>query len=296
MRRNKPGLADLKKLRQETQPPDDSPPANRPKNLARKRSPFLPPASGPIEPKPVTARSGKAGAKKANVAPAQAHNAVKTGAGGPLGSDAPAVQLSETDRRLFRSAVRYVERIPDPGRVVLAPVLKEHPSILEERRKRAAGILADKPKKRQAPPDEKSPIKDEAGDKQLQKRAARTLSDNYAPATHDQDSRWYLKAGHGTDILRDLKRGKWPIGASLDLHGSNLEDARERFERFLDSCLTHGVKCVHIVHGKGYGSRNGDAVLKATVRRWLTQLDEVIAYTECSETDGGSGAVQVLLK
>ena len=213
-----------------------------------------------------------------------------------------AAQLSETDRRLFRSAVRYVERIRDPGRVLLSPVPQAPASILEERRKRAAGLAADKPKTRQAPFQDEITAKDataganEAAGKPAHKRSPRPLSDNYSPATHDQDDSRYLKPGHGSDILRDLKRGKWPIGASLDLHGSNLEDARERFERFLDSCLTHDVKCVRIVHGKGYGSRNGDAVLKSTVRRWLTQLDEVIAYTECSETDGGSGAVQVLLK
>ena len=146
---------------------------------------------------------------------------------------------------------------------------------------RAAGLESPKQKalKSSSPPRE---------------RKQRALSDDYAPATGD-DSR-YLKAGHGTDVLKHLQRGKWPVGASLDLHGSTLEDARERFERFLASCLDHDIKCVRIVHGKGHGSPEGDAVLKTTVRRWLTQLDEVLAYIECAEADGGAGAVQVLLK
>lgn len=237
MQRNKPGLTDLKKLRQQAQPSE-------------------PAVSTPSPPS------------------------------SPL-ADA-AERLSAADRNLFRHAVRHVEKIKDPGRVLLAPAALAHASILEERRLRAAGIDAPKPRKRGASaPDAASPAPTE--------RKPRPLSDSYAPATHDQDDSRYLKTGHGTDVLRDLKRGKWPIGASLDLHGSTLEDARERFERFLSSCLTHNVKCVRIVHGKGYGSPNGDAVLKATVRRWLAQIAEVIAYVECAEADGGAGAVQVLL-
>jgi DNA-nicking Smr family endonuclease len=53
---------------------------------------------------------------------------------------------------------------------------------------------------------------------------------------------------------------------------------------------------VRIVHGKGYGSKDGEPVLKQTIRRWLTQMEAVSAYAECSERDGGAGAVQVLLQ
>ncbi len=195
--------------------------------------------------------------------------------------------MSEADRQLFLNAVRHVEKIKDPGRLLLPPTAVEHDTILKERRMRAAGLESPQPKKRAATPQER-PRKATSPRK--------PLSDSYASAAHDHDDSRYLKPGHGTDILKDLKRGKWAIGASLDLHGSTVEDARERFERFLTSCLTHDVKCVRIVHGKGYGSRNGDAVLKTTVRRWLTQVDEVIAYIECAEAEGGSGAVQILLK
>lgn len=292
MRRNKPGLADLKKLRQEAQPPDAPPPPAKRQSAARKRSPFMPPASPRPGPEPGSREpEGRAGLRAGGAtAPASAAGSPTNGRS--VSTDASTAQLSDTDRRLFRNAVRYVERIRDPGRVLLAPVPKAPPSILEERRQRAAGFHAEGPKKRPVAAKDKIRTEDNAGGKRL----PRPLSDTYAPAGHDRDDSRYLKHGHGTDILRDLKRGKWPIGASLDLHGSNLEDARERFERFLHSCLTHDVKCVRIVHGKGYGSPNGDAVLKTTVRRWLTQVDEVIAYTECSEADGGSGAVQALLK
>lgn len=280
MQRNKPGLTDLKKLRQQAQPSEPAVSSPKTGRSARKRAPFLPPSSAPVVPAPAEAdRQARKGTARA---PADTPPAAVAAPPSPPLADA-AERLSAADRNLFRHAVRYVEKIKDPGRVLLAPAAVAHASILEERRLRAAGLDGLKPGKpaaaRQAPAE----------------RKPRQLSDTYAPVTHDQDDSRYLKTGHGTDVLRDLKRGKWPIGASLDLHGSTLEDARERFERFLSSCLTHDVKCVRIVHGKGYGSPNGDAVLKATVRRWLTQIAEVIAYVECAEADGGAGAVQVLL-
>lgn len=276
MRRAKLGLADLKKLHQEAQSPDPPSKPAKAKSRARKRSPFLPPSPSSQE---------------------KSEGATRLPAAEPIikaPAATPAFELSEADRRLFLQAVRHVERIKDPGRVLLPPVAVAPDAILEEKRKRAAGLEAAAPVKRKRESKGDEPQKSSGkGGRPTQNRP---LSDNYAPATHDQDDSRYLKAGHGSDILKDLKRGKWMIGASLDLHGATLEDARDRFDRFLTSCLTHDVRCVRIVHGKGYGSRNGDAVLKTTVRRWLTQVDEVIAYTECSEADGGAGAVQVLLK
>src|SRR3546814_8197526 len=93
----------------------------------------------------------------------------------------------------------------------------------------------------------------------------------------------FVRAGCGPDLPRDLKRGKWPMQASLDLHGSTQDEARTRLDQFLQSCLTHRIRCVQIVHGKGFGSKNGAPVLKESVRRWLTQFESVLAYVECSE-------------
>lgn len=295
MRRNKPGLADLKELRRKADAPEPAVAAPRPERIARKRAPFLPPSdSKPIPAErrgPGQAPQGRpAGGRSSTGQPHTSRpSANEQTAAGP---GDPASRLSDEDRKLFRSAVRYVEKIRDPGRVLLAPVATAHASILKERRMRAAGQDAAPAGERERKP---SALR-ETTDSPARTAPSRRLSDTFASAASHQDDSQYLKRGHGTDIIQDLKRGKWPIGASLDLHGSTLEDARERFERFLASCLTHDIKCVRIVHGKGYGSRDGDAVLKTAVRRWLTQIEEVVAYTECAEADGGSGAVQVLLK
>ena len=299
MQRNKKGgqltgsLADLKRLRQQAE--TASQPAKPPvaKRAARKRAPFQMPGSGPKGASEVTTAAGGSGT------PVRQAGTKGVGEAGPESS-----LLNEEDRKLFRSAVRYVDRIRDPGRLLLKPVADAPASILKERRMRAAGIERSKPAKKSAvgPPQDKGtpagPASDPAaqGKRRRGKRPSTPLSDSYAPTSADQDDSSHLKAGHGPDVLRDLRRGKWPIGASLDLHGSTLDDARERFERFIGSCLTHDVKCVHIVHGKGHGSNDGTPVLKTTVRRWLAQMPEVIAYIECAEAEGGAGAVQVLLK
>src|SRR5690606_39152497 len=61
-------------------------------------------------------------------------------ASGGTSLDANTAALTEADRRLFLQAVRHVERIRDPNRVLLPPVAIAAPTILKERRLRAAGL------------------------------------------------------------------------------------------------------------------------------------------------------------
>jgi DNA-nicking Smr family endonuclease len=53
---------------------------------------------------------------------------------------------------------------------------------------------------------------------------------------------------------------------------------------------------VRVVHGKGNGSPGREPVLKAKVRAWLVQKDEVIAFAQAPAQDGGHGALLVLLR
>lgn len=125
-----------------------------------------------------------------------------------------------------------------------------------------------------------------------------SLSDDYIPA-HELESGeelLYLREGHSPDILRKLRRGHWVIQAQLDLHGLVASEARLSVAEFLLHCKKNGLRCVRIIHGKGHGSKNREPVLKQRLRSWLMQRDEVIAYCQAREVDGGSGAVVVLLK
>lgn len=127
---------------------------------------------------------------------------------------------------------------------------------------------------------------------------ADSLSDDYIPA-HELETGeelLYLREGHAPDILSKLRRGHWVIQAKIDLHGLVADEARVYVAEFLTDCKKRGIRCVRIIHGKGLGSRNREPVLKNKLRSWLMQRDEVMAYAQARQADGGSGAVIVLLK
>lgn len=125
-----------------------------------------------------------------------------------------------------------------------------------------------------------------------------SLSDDYIPA-HELESGeelLYLRDGQSPVILSKLRRGHWVVQAHIDLHGLISDEARLYVSEFIADCKKRGLRCIRIVHGKGLGSRNKEPVLKHKLRNWLIQKDEVIAYAQARQTDGGSGAVIVLLK
>ena len=65
---------------------------------------------------------------------------------------------------------------------------------------------------------------------------------------------------------------------------------------FLRDAQRHGLRCVRVVHGKGNGSPGRESVLRDKVRRWLAQKAEVLAYAQARPSDGGAGALVVLLE
>ena len=191
----------------------------------------------------------------------------------PAGQVTPAPPLDASDRALFRQAMRFVQPLPDHGpRARAAHARRDPDALLQARRQHAQGVTAEP---RKAAPSH---------------RLRRT------PAPFDPDAEAFLQTGCGPDLLRGLRRGKWIPQASLDLHGSTLEQALERLDRFLASCLEHDIRCVRIIHGKGIGSRQGEPVLKAAIRQHLGRLEAVQAWVQCNESDGGDGALHALLR
>ncbi|HET9664707.1 MAG TPA: Smr/MutS family protein [Burkholderiales bacterium] len=106
----------------------------------------------------------------------------------------------------------------------------------------------------------------------------------------------YLRPGLPSVTLRKLRRGHWVLQDEIDLHGSTTPEARALLSGFLADCLRRGLRCVRVIHGKGLRSKNREPVLKQKVARWLMQRDDVLAYCQARRTEGGSGAVVVLLK
>lgn len=125
-----------------------------------------------------------------------------------------------------------------------------------------------------------------------------SISDEFDAGTllDSDDNLSYTRPGVGIDVAKKLRQGAWTIQAQLDLHGMRRDQARDNLGEFIRKCGRNGHRCVRIIHGKGLGSINKEPVLKNKVRNWLIQKEEVIAFSQATAADGGSGALIVLLR
>ena len=106
----------------------------------------------------------------------------------------------------------------------------------------------------------------------------------------------FRREGIGLEVVRKLRRGHWALQGQLDLHGLRRDAARCRGRSGSAPRARRGLRCVRVVHGKGHGSPGRVPVLKTKVRGWLVQKSEVIAFTQARASDGGNGALLVLLR
>lgn len=92
-----------------------------------------------------------------------------------------------------------------------------------------------------------------------------------------------------------LKRGQFSVQDELDLHGATALQAEGLLRRFLADAHAHDHGCVRVIHGKGQRSDGDAPVLKNLVDRVLRQRADVMAFHSAPPTQGGTGAVLVLL-
>jgi DNA-nicking Smr family endonuclease len=97
-------------------------------------------------------------------------------------------------------------------------------------------------------------------------------------------------------VVKKLRKRHWPVQDELDLHGMTRDVARDALTDFIHRSNRRGVRCVRVIHGVGYGSAGGEPVLRGIVHSWLVQKSEVVAFCVAGRTDGGHGALIVLLK
>ncbi|PRC90852.1 Smr/MutS family protein [Solimicrobium silvestre] len=105
----------------------------------------------------------------------------------------------------------------------------------------------------------------------------------------------YACPGSGPDLLRKLRKNQWPAQAFLDLHGLQRDQARTALADFLRRSKQARLRSVCVIHGKGINSRQ-PAILPDKVRSWLCQSELVQAFCPANASDGGDGALHVLLK
>ena len=93
-----------------------------------------------------------------------------------------------------------------------------------------------------------------------------------------------------------LKRGRYPVEATLDLHGLTQEEAHRALSRFVAGGRAAGRRCVLVVTGHG---RMSGGVLKAAVPRWLDEpglRPHLLAVSRAQPKDGGDAALYLLLR
>lgn len=102
---------------------------------------------------------------------------------------------------------------------------------------------------------------------------------------------------------RRLKKGQIKIDARLDLHGYNQDSAHKAITDFLTQSANSGKRCVLIITGKGLRKSDGGnyktGVLRELVPQWLNEQplrSKVLSFDHASHSDGGEGALYVLIK
>ena len=173
----------------------------------------------------------------------------------------------------FRGAMEGVKKMPESNRYIYRPVQE--------------AMLREQPERRFLSQEEDDALV-------LQQ----SLSDGFDVdgLLDDDPTLSYAKDGVGPNVVKKLRKRHWPLQGELDLHGMTRDTARGELGDFVRRCVRRGVRCVRVIHGIGYGSPNGEPVLRSVVHSWLVQLDEVVAFCAASRTDGGNGALVVLLK
>ena len=106
----------------------------------------------------------------------------------------------------------------------------------------------------------------------------------------------WLRPGLQKRVLTRLRRGYWSVQDEIDLHQMNIDAATRSIRIFLDEALAGGKRCVKIIHGKGLRSGPAGPRIKAVTARVLSRHSSVLAFGSAPPTDGGTGAVYVLLR
>jgi DNA-nicking Smr family endonuclease len=176
-----------------------------------------------------------------------------------------AERRAEAERNLFVRAIGAVQPLPVKERVHIAPY-RPTPRPLQQDLDDQAALLE-------------------------------SMSDEFDVSTllDVDDQLSFRRPGIGTDVTRKLRKGEWSMQGQLDLHGLRSDEARTALGQFIRDAKRMGWRCVRVVHGKGLGSPGKEPVLKSKVQRWLVQKNEVLAFVQAKPSDGGAGALVVLL-
>ncbi len=146
-------------------------------------------------------------------------------------------------------------------------------------------------------------IKDEAGFQEKRRSATEFTSKiDHEQSLFNQemvlphDIVGFKRPGVQEGVYRQFRLGKYGFDARLDLHGLKTGESAIALEGFIKEALSYELRSVLVVHGKGDRHKTQKALLKNLVIQWLKDMPEVLAYHSAKASDGGAGALYVLLR
>jgi DNA-nicking Smr family endonuclease len=109
----------------------------------------------------------------------------------------------------------------------------------------------------------------------------------------------FVAAGVSRARVRELRTGRGPVEATLDLHGERAAPAQQRLRAFVRTARGQGRRLLLVIHGRGHGSGPAGPVLRDLVIEALTRgplAAEVLAVVSAPPARGGAGATLIWLR
>ena len=122
------------------------------------------------------------------------------------------------------------------------------------------------------------------------------LSEAWIEPVEPEEYIKFARPGIQDSRLRQLRQGSIPVEYQLDLHGYNIDEARELIDEFIKFCRQQRLGCVRIIHGKSHRTKERQLTLKSHTNHWLRQIPDVLAFYSAPPSAGGTGSVLMLLK
>lgn len=174
-------------------------------------------------------------------------------------------KITEDEKHLFREAMKDVTKVHSPKRKLYRSPKHRVPEISNK-------------SKNKSPPIWISDFEDR---------------ENWLQS---DDLLHFSRNGVRQKILHKLRRGKLSVEAQLDLHRMTSEEAIHEVNEFINDCVNKKIRCICLIHGKGYNSPASKPIIKNRLNQWLVKNPHVLAFHSAKPAHGGTGAVYVLLK
>ena len=102
----------------------------------------------------------------------------------------------------------------------------------------------------------------------------------------------YKRNGVQSAVFKNLRVGKYPLEATLNINKKKPEHARDELVQFVKDCQELDIRSVLIFYGQGHNAN----LLKSYLAQWLPELTEVQAFYTAQKHHGGLTSVYVLLR